>query len=367
MYYLNIDISQVIDTYMAKRGEHLGRGFAQCEIIKLLSDKDLKTGEIISAIRKNLNINEARGIRAHLSTLEKDGLIISDKDSPAIPDGKATKGEMKKELVYSIPDSFESMYKILIFVENVDRGYLKKVIASRHYMELSKGFMASMLESLTEDEGDLGEKLFTMFMEDLNEISWDEDLYKKYVELYKKFNETPRDLVQILTKLSLTFPASSKFIVSAMAIVERLAQIKENVEDNNIADAQVVLDYEKLKEDYKEEHLDLNLDKLVVENKEVSEKRNLLNQKIDSFLDFLSPDPYAITVYRDVKGAKPSLLFLMSLMTNMIKRMDRFNAIMSDSLLHEGIFPEYMSNKLIKELGGISWEIVDDVPFDQLN
>ena len=367
MYYLNIDISQVINRYMAKRGEHLGRGFAQCEIITLLSDRDRKTGEIIRALRKNLNITEARGIRAHLSTLEKDGLIISDKDSPAIPNGKATKGELKKELVYSIPDNFESMYKILIFVENVDGEYLKKVIASTHYMELSKGFMASMLESLTEDEGDFGEKLFTMFIEDPNDTSWDEDLFKKYVELYKKFNEFPRDLVQILTKLSLTFPATSKFIVSAMAIAERLAQIIEDVENNKVTNAQSVSDYEQLKEDYKEEHLDLNLDKLVVENKEVSVKRNLLNQKIDSFLDFFSPDPYAIRVYRDVKDAKPSLLFLMSLMTNMIKRMDRFNAIMSDSLLHEGIFPEYMSNKLIKELSGISWEIVDDVPFDQLN
>lgn len=367
MYYLNIDISQVINPYMAKRGEHLGRGFAQCEIITLLSDRDLKTGEIIRALRKNLNITEARGIRAHLSTLEKDGLIISDKDSPAIPNGKATKGEMKKELIYSIPDNFESMYKILIFVENVDGGHLKKVIASTHYMELSKGFMASMLESLTEDGSELRENLFTMFLEDSIDISWDEDLYKKYVELYKKFNDVPRDLVQILTMLSLTFPATSKFIVSAMAIVERLAQIKENVENNNVADAQAVFDYEKLKEDYKEEHLDINMDELVIENKEASVKWNLLNQKIDSFLDFLSPDPYATRVYRDVKGAKPSLLFLMSVMTNMIKRMDRFNAIVSDSLLHEGIFPKYMPNKLIKELGGISWEIVDDVPFDQID
>lgn len=376
---------------MAKRGKHQKPGVVKCEIITLLADKEMMTHELIRALRDNLNLVQQRGIREHLSKLETEGLIVSDKDSHILAMGGATKGEMKKELIYSLPKEFRGTFRILVFAEDVDKrfqagNYLKKFIASPHFGRLSRELMDSFLDVLNEAEQGKVESLFRMWVEDLDDIAWDETLYENYIHLYLRFEESPRDLVELLNNMALTFPNTSKFLVSALSFIEESSEtqskirnienevdqstiglyhhFKENGENAGESDDETYVKDEQGKQESGKSN-EMSRKSLRNRDKKIVEEMESQGQKFDNFIDFIFPDPYATRVRRDLKDTNSSILFLMSVMTNMIGRMDRFDAIVPDFLLNKGVFPGYMTPEIIEALGNVSWEIEDDIPHNQ--
>ncbi|MEM3192679.1 MAG: hypothetical protein QW292_11475 [Candidatus Parvarchaeota archaeon] len=311
---------------MGRRGQHERPGVTQSEIIVMLGNGSMKTGEIKASLRK-LGIKQARGIKEHLRKLEKDGVITSDGDAPFIAGGKITKRDMRKELNYSLPDTFSGMYRTLTFVEKVDIKYLKSLVYSKHYTEfLTEFFNDDIINTFrdVEVESKLRE-LFESTYKGMNlDASISEEVLQLYFEIYERFAMSPRDLVRSLRNTSLVFPKTGKFLLSALAFLEIFEE------------------------------------KISAGNKDSGIPGMAEGGKMELFSNYLaayhlfSPDIYAKTLYTKHKNIDVVLLFLTSVFLKMITEADMLDAVIPDFLFTEGLLPSYITSEVINTLREIS-------------
>jgi len=271
-------------------GKHNNKGGAKAEIILLLAERDRKTSEIIRYFKQR-GIRNRRGIIKHLTELEIRKIIISDRNKPFFKDENksATKGQMKKELIYSLDDKdLESISGILNFIEGVGIAYLKVLMRTTFFQnqinslsEEIKGFLSAF------EKNNSLKQFLDYWQDDSSEFSLNNETLDLYKRIYKKFRSSRGTMIRVFTNVSSTFPGAARYLFSALSSMKKIGDDKQ------------------------------------IENRE-----DFLNA-----LSVIMPDEYMMEIYKKNKRVNLGLLFLTSVIIKIMADINPLEAVIQDAQL----------------------------------
>jgi len=271
-------------------GKHNDKGVAKAEIILLLAERDRKTSEIIRYFKQR-GIRNRRGIVKHLTELEIRKIIKDDSNKPfeTVATSLLTKGQMKKELIYSINnEDSESVYRILNFIEGVGIAYLKVLMRTTFFQnqinslsEEIKGFLSAF------EKNNSLKQFLDYWQDDSSEFSLNNETLDLYKRIYKKFCSSRETMIRVFTNVSSTFPGVAKYLFSALSSIEKIGNDKQNKNSGDFLEA----------------------------------------------YGFIMPDEYIMEIYKENERVNLGLLFLTSVIVKMIADINPLEAVIQDSLL----------------------------------
>jgi len=271
-------------------GKHNEKGVVKAEIILLLAERDRKTSEIIRYFAQR-GIRNRRGIIKHLTELEIRKIIKDDSNKPfkTVATSLLTKGQMKKELIYSINnEDSESVYRILNFIEGVGIAYLKVLMRTTFFQnqinslsEEIKGFLSAFKKNNSLKQ------FLDYWQDDSSEFSLNNETLDLYKRIYKKFCSSRETMIRVFTNVSSTFPGAARYLFSALSSMEKIGDDKQ------------------------------------IENRE-----DFLNA-----LNVIMPDEYIMEIYKKNKRVNLGLLFLTSVIIKIMADINPLEAVIQDSQL----------------------------------
>ena len=303
---------------MAGVGKHNDKGVAKAEIILLLAERDRKTSEIIRYFKQR-GIRNRRGIVKHLTELEIRKIIISDRNKSFFKDENrsATKGQMKKELIYSLnANDSESVSRILDFIEGVGIAYLKVLMRTTFFRDRLSSLSKEIKDLLPVlEKNNSLKQLLDSRKDDSPEFSLNDEALNLYKRIYEKFSSSEEDMINVFINVSSTFPGVAKYLFSALSAMEKIGNDKQNKNSGDFLEA----------------------------------------------YGFIMPDEYIMEIYKENERVNLGLLFLTSVIVKMIADINPLEAVIQDSLLSHLTSNLIGKGVQLKKFGGIEDEAEDEV------